>query len=519
MELLILAQASETPGVAKVGDVVAVHDDNGRWSRRELTEPQWRIVRLDRPLLETHVAALCSASHVRTFRGSEHFRVFAIDLSKLPDGIQRFTGGRRDAIIAVTAQAVEDATFKREITGNGPPPPSMKVSTAAAVLAMIPVAKRGEKPRLFSRRTVFRGVAALVGFVMLRREVRAATVTWTVGTTCGGTCSYTDIQTAVTAVPANLVTAGNSYVISIYPEGGGTDGEWTGTGTMVDIGAHTTDSSHTLTITAAAGHSFQDHANVRTNALYYNPANGVALRKTTYYTGVLLVSGATDYLTISRLQFAASGSGVGSYCVNISAACGHSVAKDLICERAGSAGYTFNIAGNSGTVPKVINVLCVVRTASAVGGFHTGSGDVAFIGCAAVRPGGFTAGGVGFDRSAYGTPTMTNCASFGFTTASHAFYSAVAGGHNCTDQSAIAGASGNRVSKTVASQFEVVTDTGRDFRAKTGSDLDGSGVLDGTNAPNDISKTTRPAGPTIGVWQIAAGAPPPQGRKRVIIVQ
>jgi hypothetical protein len=38
--------------------------------------------------------------------------------------------------------------------------------------------------------------------------------------------------------------------------------------------------------------------------------------------------------------------------------------------------------------------------------------------------------------------------------------------------------------------------------------LAANGFLDGTNAPNDISKTARANPPTIGAWElIAAGAP------------
>src|ERR1035437_9016454 len=90
---------------------------------------------------------------------------------------------------------------------------------------------------------------------------------------------YATINLWDASVPSNLVTDGNSYEGDMY-----NDAEFAGSQLLA---AHTTNSTHTLLLTAAAGQSFQDNANVRTNALKYNVSNGVGIRSTAGYTNCL----------------------------------------------------------------------------------------------------------------------------------------------------------------------------------------------------------------------------------------
>lgn len=480
MELLILVKGK---GIEKPGDVIAVHQENDRWGRAEVKNPNWRVIRVvDRPLYQTHVTALLSSQEPETFHGAEHFRLWAIDLTKLAPGRDQF------------AMAVEDASFQREITGVVPEPP-VEISRAAGLLAMVPFQRKGETRR-FTRRTLFRVIAAIAAFLLLRREAMAGTVTKTIGSSSR---DYTDIQAFVTALPANLVTDGNSYVGECY-----NDSEFTGTGTLVTFSALTTDSTHTVTVTAAAGQSYRDNASVRTNALKYNVSNGVGVRKTDDYSNLFLMSGVVNYLTISRLQLSKSATGPGSSIYHDTAGGANLVLRDLICEHLGNSGTGIFVSGGA----LLVNVLFIARSSNAITAFGQGNagGNATFIACGAVRPSDFTAGGTGFNRS-YGSPVLTSCYSFGFTTASSSGFGA-GSSNNATEQSSIAGSS-NQTSMTYNSStpFTNAADSTRDFRSIASTSLVANGLLDATNAPNDISGTARPSNSDIGVWQVASSSP------------
>ena len=86
---------------------------------------------------------------------------------------------------------------------------------------------------------------------------------------------YSTLQAWEDACPANLVTDGNIWRGECY-----NDSEFSSSGTLVTIAGITTDATHYVELTTATGHSFQDHADVRTNALKYNQSNGVGLKTT-----------------------------------------------------------------------------------------------------------------------------------------------------------------------------------------------------------------------------------------------
>src|SRR5262249_25313543 len=97
-------------------------------------------------------------------------------------------------------------------------------------------------------------------------------VTKTIGTSGR---DYSTVQAWEDALPANLVTDGNSQVGQCF-----NDSEFTVAGDILTISGETTDASHTITITTGSGQSFRDNAGVQTNALLYNVSNGVGLRAT-----------------------------------------------------------------------------------------------------------------------------------------------------------------------------------------------------------------------------------------------
>src|SRR5215471_8228316 len=114
---------------------------------------------------------------------------------------------------------------------------------------------------------------------------------------------YSTIAAWITALPANLVTDGNSYVGQCY-----NDSEFVITSTL-SFSGHTTDSTHTITLTTGPGQSFRDNASVRTNPLVYDASKGVGVRIT---TANALLTVSDNFVTISNLQLykVASGSRV-----------------------------------------------------------------------------------------------------------------------------------------------------------------------------------------------------------------
>lgn len=324
----------------------------------------------------------------------------------------------------------------------------------------------------------------------------------TVGTTAR---DYSTFAGWEAGLPANLVTDGNSYQMEAYPDSEFTAG--------ITFSAHTTDATHTITVTAAAGQSFQDNANVRTNALRYNSANGVAIKNSIGYTHIFNVANTNTYLTISRIQMLQNN-------VNASAGIfdflGTSVPvhiyKDLLIEHIGVY-YLLQVEGNGSKVINPVLIKRNVSTGNALLRFYIGS--VTLLDGIIVRPSNYAAGGNGIERYVYngGAPIIRNCQVFGCTTAvgGAASCDTTNSKNNGTDQaSGFPGTTANQYNITFANAFQNSSDAGgtHDFRTKAGTALDANGFLDATDAPNDISGTARANPPTIGAWELTGGAAP-----------
>jgi hypothetical protein len=118
-----------------------------------------------------------------------------------------------------------------------------------------------------------------------------------IGTSSGSGRDYSTINSWISFVPANVVASGNSYIGQCYND---TEFALFGSGAIAAFSGHTTDASHTITLTTAPGQSFIDNVNALTNALDYNAANGVGVRLS---SGTGLVFTVTDtYVTLSKLQ-------------------------------------------------------------------------------------------------------------------------------------------------------------------------------------------------------------------------
>lgn len=317
-------------------------------------------------------------------------------------------------------------------------------------------------------------------------------ITKSIGTTGR---DYSTLQAWEDAIPASLVTTDEQWLGECY-----NDSEFTA---KLNISAHTTDATRWIKLTAAAGQSFQDHANVRTNALKYDQTKGVGISYATGYDYTIELSGTTNYLTISRLQIKST-SPSGSWPINSNSNSGtNNIFKDLIVESARN-GPT-NLRGT------IINVLSIIRVANT--NFDVGPSST-FIGCTAVCITDAT-GTVGFNAPAYrNTITLNSCASFGHTKATQkAGTSTFAGNYNATDHAS--GADGmpgansqHSVTFSSTTPFTGASNATINLIPVAGTNLINNGTLDSTNAPNDITGTARDSTPTIGVWEVVAGGSP-----------
>jgi hypothetical protein len=300
---------------------------------------------------------------------------------------------------------------------------------------------------------------------------------------------YSTLQAWEDAVPA---TPTGGYIGECY-----NDSEFTA---GVQIAGHTTSATDYVTLTAAAGQSFQDHASVRSNALFYDQTKGVAVTANPFGFPVVYID--DDYVTVSRLQMLRSSTSYSQGCFESADSYINAFLRDCIMAK------TFSGAGAVATMrgTNIVNCLLYDTGATAGTGFTIGtSGSALALNNTVVRVG--SAGGTGIGRGSYGTPILKNNAVFNWTNAFTGSSSNASSGYNGTDAASAPG-SDNQTSLTFADCFESVTN---DFRLKSGSNLIGTGNTDATNAPNDISGTARGSGTAgdIGAWEFGAAAAPP----------
>lgn len=323
------------------------------------------------------------------------------------------------------------------------------------------------------------------------------TVTKSVGS--GGGRDYANLGAFLAAVPLNLVTADQVWVAELY-----NDSEFTG-GFNIANGVYTTDGSHYIKITAAAGQSFQDHANVRTNPLIYDQSKGV---------GITLGSSDTfaidcAYTQITRLQIkrtAANGAFAVANC-NVSGAGNVGIEfKDCILQKdCTGSGPVYQQYGDNAAYN-----LAILDTGAGTGnGVQLALGSSDLINCTIVQSTANSAHGNGIAVSYATSLIVRNCAVFGFATPWSGTPGSAFTDYNCSDGTCPTG-SHNQNSKTYSNQFVSTT---ADWRLKTGADCINTGNTDATFAPNDISATARGATTAgdIGAWEFSSAAAVPYG--------
>lgn len=108
MEALIrVVDKGEAEDCSKAGDVIAICPDNWPWSPAELTNPDWRIVRVN--ILQAQADAfLAKANSPLVVRRRE----WRVEFSLLPNPAL-FTGERTQDIITLTRAQVVAAAVKK----------------------------------------------------------------------------------------------------------------------------------------------------------------------------------------------------------------------------------------------------------------------------------------------------------------------------------------------------------------------------------------------------------------------
>ena len=307
------------------------------------------------------------------------------------------------------------------------------------------------------------------------------TVTKSIGTSGR---DYSTLQSWEDACPADLVSADQIWKGECY-----NDSEFTA---GVTISGQTTDSTRYVWLTAAAGHSFKDHANVRTNALAYSTANGVGITASGATDDI--VSASSSYTLIERLQVKRTGTG-GAYTAN------RCIAVDYF----GNGSHIRDcIAQRSSTYPRIVIFVggnrvtnCAVLSSNGGTGIETDDGGIV-MNCSVVNTGSVSGTGV---RVSYYYGTVSNCVMTGWTTGTNA--ASARQEYNATSDTTAAGT--GAVTSIVAADCFV--DPATDLRLKAGSVLIDAGNTDATYAPNDISGTARDAGldGDIGAWEYTSG--------------
>ena len=298
-----------------------------------------------------------------------------------------------------------------------------------------------------------------------------------------GSANYTDsvVGSVAGANTTSLVTDAKQWIIQII----GVNNELTATGTAgspIDTTAYTQNSSYFIQILPYGANGFRDNSNVRTNALAYTVANGVAIRKSTTYGQVANISG---YTQLYGLQLKSS---VGGICVTFgNAGC---VIDSCILDTSGQ--YALQIS----SAVTVINSLIVSRYTSSTGGtINISATGTTIENCTIVNVSTGTNPAL---KSTGGTQIIKGCVVFGFSSFSSGTWTVT----NCvTDLASISGAT------QVSFNTSAVISTTTDFRAVSSGTLAALGYQDtSTGPPNatvDITGTARNKPPYAGCWEVA----------------
>jgi hypothetical protein len=259
-------------------------------------------------------------------------------------------------------------------------------------------------------------------------------------------------------------------------------------------------STNTLTITPVAGQGFRDNANVLTNALRYNAANGAALFNHNA-TGSQYAFG--DNVIVDGLQLSTDITGT-----NLITLGSNSVLRNSIALNNGpSAAYCLSTAGTNGTIENSI-----LNNKGSGGGVQLQHSGWTITSSLIISTGATGTYGIRAGYSTY-SPLIKNTAIFNFTTDTDPSTVAASGStNNATDKSAFNPSSFGTAGQTsiTSAEWTSVTSGSEDFRVASGSTkLKNNGATVGPTV--GIRANSRSAPYTIGPDQYAAAGGTPSG--------
>jgi hypothetical protein len=319
----------------------------------------------------------------------------------------------------------------------------------------------------------------------------ATVITKTIGTGPGR--DYPGPKEWLGAAPASLVDADVIWKGVFY-----NDSEFVMNG-YVGVGIGGTDADHYVEMVCAPGHSYRDHANRRTNALRYNPANGVAFNGGDMWGGDSTINIWSPFTRISGIQVKRRSEGCA-----IDAKVDNCIFDGVLIE-APDKGINFR---NPTTVT---NCVVIVTNADARGlstSYWYGS---KVLHTTVVKLSTTAAGGIAF-YSDEPSLTVENCAFFGFAQFSN--FTKLSNGsgpwlNNASDLTIPFGT--DNVVLPYASQFVSTTAANMDFKTLQTSGLVDKGKLTTTSPLTaiDVFKTKRQGLIDIGAheWIGAAKIP------------
>lgn len=315
------------------------------------------------------------------------------------------------------------------------------------------------------------------------------TVTATPSAGSGSTLrAFPSVGPFAAGAPASLVAKDWIWQGELYKEGPGPNGEWNSASTGQFYA--TTDATRYHVLRAASGQSFYDNANRLSNALRYNPANGVAASN-----GVDTVNGNNTLVYFDKLQL-----------------------KVGTLKNFGGGTFNFSNCIFEATLihqgVNVYNSLFVYKTAtSAIDDYFASSPqNASFINNTFVC---LAAGNTNYAfplTSNYASGNIfRNCAVYGFgglvKSTEIGKINAAQSTYNVSDNTFLWTATGNIGSTTFANQFQNITSGSEDLRVKFGANLINAGIRDQTYTNDlDIVGSARsiaapPNGPTVGAWE------------------
>lgn len=348
------------------------------------------------------------------------------------------------------------------------------------------------------RRDFLIGAAAVIGLIALDPPhlALAATITNTVGS---GARDFPTLALWASGVPlpANFITAGNSYTAQMFND----SNSFTGSTTYFTLTGHTTDATHFATITTGASQSFADNASVKNNStpLKYNQANGVGITTSGFYGAGRALIISDEFAVVSKLQ------------LNCSNASAHS--QQHILEASGAAAGTFTgldllIDGHGISCfhveqfPSSIMANCwaIQREASGNGCLL---GDGVFLYYLDIISPSDVSNSTACIKTLSGADTAKNCNIFGFNSLTD-----TGSGGSLTFTSSITngtGTTGITGGKTFSAQYVNTTNASGDFYHKAGAPSESAGTFlnNGFDSP-DVFGNTRPQGGTYDTGAMTA---------------